>query len=218
MKARHFATAVLTFGLVASSGVALRAQSITFSFGDNDRRAMREWYRAHGDAPEFTARRWNSAYESRVRVGVVIGPDMRTWARPAPADLYGRLAPLPAGYRYMILGDHLVVVDRGWRIIEVNHFEKFADDDQAALREWYPGNRDAPVFRGRDRWNDRLDRRIQVGAMLPVQIQRMTRPAPPDLVSRLPRRPRYLRYVIVGDHMLLVDRWWTVREDFRFQR
>jgi hypothetical protein len=218
MNVRRLTTAALAIGLAATTAPRLRAQSITFSFGDNDRRAMREWYRAHADAPEFSARRWNAGYERGLQVGLVLNPTLRAWARPAPADLYGRLPPLPAGYRYMVVGDHLVVVDRGWRIAEVNHFERFADDDQAALREWYPANRDAPVFRGRNRWNDRLERQIQVGAILPVQIQRMSRPAPPDLVSRLPRRPRHLRYVIVGDHVVLVDRWWTVREDFRFPR
>ena len=218
MNVRHLTTAALTIGLVASSAIALRAQSVTFSFGDNDRRAMREWYRDHSTAPVFVGRRWNDRYEQRLQVGLVLGPDMRAWARPAPQDLYSRLAPLPAGTRYMVLGDHLIVVDNSWRIMDVNHFERFQDDDQQALRDWYPNNRDSRVFAGRGRWNDRMERRIHVGSILPVELQRMSRPAPPDLRAKLPHRPRYLRYVIVGDHVLLVDSWWTVREDFRFPR
>jgi hypothetical protein len=61
MKARFLTTAVLAIGIFATSG-ALRAQqgSITFTFGDRDRQAMREWYRDHYNAQEFQSqRRWN---------------------------------------------------------------------------------------------------------------------------------------------------------------
>lgn len=218
MKARYLTTAALAIGLVTASGAALRAQSITFSFGDRDRQAMREWYRTHSTAPEFQARRWNPQYEQRLQVGLVLDPDLRAWARPAPADLYGSLAPLPRGYRYMIVGDHVVVVDDGWRIQEVNHFEQFDQPDQQAMREWYPGHRDAPAFGGRRRWNDRFEQRLVVGATLAPDLRAMSRPVPPDLRMRLPRRPRYLRYYIIGDHVVLVDNWWTVREVFHLER
>jgi hypothetical protein len=218
MKARYIVTAALAIGIFASPGPALRAQSITFSFGDRDRQAMREWYRNHYTAPEFQARRWNSQLEQRLQIGLVLGPDMRAWARPAPRDLYGRLAPLPGGYRYMIVGDHLIVVDNEWRIMDVNHFERFDDPAQQSMRDWYPGHRDAPVFRGRARWNDRLEQRLVVGATLAPDLRAMSHSVPPDLFGRLPRRPRYLRYVMIGDHVVLVDNWWTVREVFHFER
>src|SRR6267378_7982727 len=84
-----------------SSGVVVRVQgSVTFTFGDRDRQAMREWYRDHYNAQEFQGqRRWNDQSEQRLQVGIVLAPDLRAWARPAPQDLYGRLAPLPGGYR-----------------------------------------------------------------------------------------------------------------------
>ena len=129
MKARCLTTVVLAIGIFASPGVALRAQgSITFSFGDGDRQAMRDWYRDHYNAPVFQGqRRWNDQSEQRLQVGIVLAPDLRAWARPAPQDLYGRLAPLPGGYRYVIVGDHVVVLDDQWVIHDVNHFERFAD-------------------------------------------------------------------------------------------
>src|SRR6266851_1568445 len=82
-----------------SSGVVIRAQgSVTFTFGDRDRQAMREWYRDHYNAREFQGQqRWNDQSEQRLQVGIVLAPDLRAWARPAPQDLYGRLAPLPGG-------------------------------------------------------------------------------------------------------------------------
>jgi hypothetical protein len=218
MNVRRLTTVAVAMGIVASSATALRAQSITFSFGDHDRQVMREWYRAHYTAPEFQARRWNDRYEQSLQIGLVLSPELRAYARPAPPDLYSQLPPLRGGQRYMIVGDHLVVVDNGWRIYDVNHFERFDDPDQQALREWYPGHRDAPVFNGRRRWGDRLERRLVVGATLAPDLRAMSHPVPADLRSRLPRRPRYLRYVMIADHVVLVDTWWTVREVFHFER
>jgi hypothetical protein len=219
MKARSLTTAVLAMGIFASSEVALRAQSITFSFGDPDRQAMREWYRNHPNAPEFQdQRRWTDQLEQRLQVGIVLAPDLRAWARPAPPDLSGRLARLPRGYRYVIVGEHVVVVDDGWRIQDVNHFDRFQDPDQQAMRGWYPGHRDAPAFGGRQRWNDRFEQRIRVGAALDPELRRLSRPVPPDLLRQLPPRRRYLRYVIVGDHILLIDNWWTVRDVVHLER
>jgi len=198
MNARHLTTAVLALGILASSGAALRGQSITFSFGDRDRQAMREWYRDHATGPEFR-RRWDRSWDDRVRVGLVLGPDLQAWARPVPPDLYGRLAPLPRGFRYMIVGDHVVVVDRRWRIRDVNRFE-------------------APGYRGdRDRWRDRDDRwdgRIQVGEVLPPEFRDRVHPVDPGVRARLPNRPRYMRYVAFRNRVLLIDNAWIVREVF----
>ncbi len=214
MKARCLATAVLAIGIFASSGVSLRAQgSVTFTFGDGDRQAMREWYRDHYNAREFRGQqRWNDQSEQGLQVGIVLAPDLRAWARPAPQDLYGRLAPLPGGYRYVIVGDHVVVVDDRWMIHDVNHFERFENPDQQVTRDWYRDHRDAREFDGRQRWNDQFEQRIRVGAVLDPDLRRLARPVPADLLDRLPPRPRYLRYMIVGDHICLIDRWWTVRD------
>jgi hypothetical protein len=86
------------------------------------------------------------------------------------------------------------------------------------MRGWYPGHRDAPAFGGRRRWNDRFEQRIRVGAALDPELRRLSRPVPPDLLRQLPPRRRYLRYVIVGDHILLIDNWWTVRDIVHLER
>ncbi len=72
--------------------------------------------------------------------------------------------------------------------------------------------RHAREFEGRQRWNDRYEQDIRVGAVLDPDLRRLARPVPADLLDRLPPRPRYLRYMIVGDHICLIDRWWTVRD------
>jgi hypothetical protein len=227
MKARTRLTVVLAMGIFASSGAALRAQGITlrvpgitFRFGDRDREIMREWYRTHNDAPEFQGdRRWEYQLEQRLQVGSVLTPDLQAWVRPLPADLAVRLSRLPRGDRYVVVGQqHVVVVDNGGVIREVFHFERFQDPDNQVARNWYPGHRDAPVFEGRSRWNDQLEQRIQVGAVLDSDLIRLSRPVPADLLDQLPPRPRYLRYVIIGDHVVLIDRWDTVRDVVHLER
>ena len=219
MKARYVATAILAIGILPPSGVPVRAQgSVTFTFGDRDRQGMREWYSDHYNAREFQNRRWDDQHERRLQVGTVLPPDIRSWARPAPQDLYARLSVLPRGYRYMIVGDHVVAVDGQWVIYDVYHFERFQDPDQQAMHDWYAGHRDAREFDGRQRWNDQIEQRIQLGAVLGPDLRRLARPVPADLLSRLPARPRYLRYVIIGDHICLIDRWWTVRDVVHFER
>lgn len=227
MKARTQVSVLLAMGIVASSGATLRAQGITlrvpgisFTFGDRDRQTLREWYRTHNDAPEFQGdRRWEYQLEQRLQVGSRLTPDLQVWVRPLPADLAGRLSPLPRGLRYVVVGhQHVVVVDREGTIREVYHFERFQDPDNQAVRNWYPGHRDAPVFEGRSRWNDQLEQRIQVGAVLDSDLIQLSRPVPQDLLDQLPPRPRYLRYVIVGDHVVLLDRWDTVRDVVHLER
>jgi hypothetical protein len=213
------AATVLAIGIFASSGIALHAQgSVTFMFGDRDRQAMREWYRDHYGAREFQGQRWNDQWEQRLQVGTFLPPDLRSLARPAPPDLYARLTPLPRGYQYVIVGDHLLVVDDRWLIQDVNHFERFEGPDQQAARDWYSGHRDAPVFGDRQAWNDNYEQRIRIGAVLDPDLRRLARPVPADLLGLLPARPRYLRYVIVGDHVCLIDNQWVVRDVVHLER
>lgn len=218
---------LVAIGIIASSGTALRAQGvtlrvpgITFSFGDRDRQTLREWYRAHNDAPEFRGdQRWEYRLEQRLQVGNRLDPDLQAWVRPLPADLAARLSPLPRGLRYVVVGhQHVVVVDRDGVIREVYHFERFQDPDNQAVRNWYPSHRDAPVFQGRSRWNDQFEQRIEVGAVLDSDVIAMGLPIPPDLVDQLPPRPRYMRYLVIGDHIVLLDQWNTVRDVMHLEK
>jgi Ni/Co efflux regulator RcnB len=93
-------------------------------FDDHDRQAARDWYRDHHDAFRHDeGRYWHQEWEPNIREGFVFTPEMRRAIRPAPRDLYGRLAPPPRGYRYVVIGDHVCLVDRGYRIHDVLHFE-----------------------------------------------------------------------------------------------
>jgi len=93
-------------------------------FDDHDRQAARDWYRGHHDAFQHdNGRYWRNEWEPNIHEGFVLTPAMRGAIRPVPKDLYGRFAPPPPGYRYVIIGNHVVLVDRGYRIHDVLHFE-----------------------------------------------------------------------------------------------
>jgi Ni/Co efflux regulator RcnB len=91
-------------------------------FDDRDRQVARDWYRDHHDAFRHDeGRYWHREWEPNIREGYVLTPEMRAGIRPVPRDL--RLPPPPPGYRYVMIGDHIVLVDRGYRIHDVLHFE-----------------------------------------------------------------------------------------------
>lgn len=95
-------------------------------FRDRDRHAVQEWYEHHRDhEPEgFRRRDWLAPeYESRLRVGFVLGPDMRRMAYRVPDDLLYELPPCPRHYRYVVIGGHICLVDRGYRVHDLIHLE-----------------------------------------------------------------------------------------------
>jgi Ni/Co efflux regulator RcnB len=93
-------------------------------FDDHDRQVARDWYRDHHDAFRHDeGRYWHQEWEPNIREGIVFTPAMRRAIRPVPRDFYSRLAPPPRGYRYVIIGDHVCLIDRDYRIHDVLHFE-----------------------------------------------------------------------------------------------
>jgi len=93
-------------------------------FDDRDRNAARDWYHSHPSAfRQDEGRYWRRDWEPNIHEGFVLNRDMRRAVRPVPRDLLIRLGPAPRGYRYVIVGDHVVLVDGGYRIHDVLHFE-----------------------------------------------------------------------------------------------
>lgn len=95
-------------------------------FRDRDRRAAHDWYEHHRDHEPRGFRRgdWLAPeYESRLRVGFVLDRDMRRRAYPVPDDLLYELPPCPPHYRYVVIGGHVCLVDRGYRVHDLIHLE-----------------------------------------------------------------------------------------------
>ena len=93
-------------------------------FDDRDRQTTRQWYDQHRDYRGFRdSDRLDQNYESRLREGEYLDRDMRRMAHPAPYELTRNYGPPPRGYRYVVIGGHVVLVDRGYRIHDVIHLE-----------------------------------------------------------------------------------------------
>ncbi|MGB7624683.1 MAG: hypothetical protein WBN92_20245, partial [Terriglobia bacterium] len=65
--------------------------------------------------------RWNNDYEGRLRPGYVLDNDMRRMSHPAPNEFTRGLGRPPRGYRYVIIGGHVVLVDSGYRVHDTIH-------------------------------------------------------------------------------------------------
>jgi Ni/Co efflux regulator RcnB len=93
-------------------------------FDDHDRQAARDYYEHHRNDRGFRERdRLSDDYESRLREGYVLDPEMRRIGVPASPELIRGMAPPPPGYRYVVIGGHVVMIDRGYRVHDTIHLE-----------------------------------------------------------------------------------------------
>jgi hypothetical protein len=67
--------------------------------------------------------RWNNDYGNRLQPGYVLDRDMRRMSRPAPSVMIRGLGGVPRGYRYIIIGGNVVLVDSGYRVHDTIRFE-----------------------------------------------------------------------------------------------
>jgi hypothetical protein len=91
-------------------------------FDDHEREVGREWWEHHHDYRGEGFRdedRLPRAWEPRLQVGFVFNHDWRARCYPVPGDLLVELPPPPRYYRYYVIGGHVVLVDRSWRVADV---------------------------------------------------------------------------------------------------
>jgi len=93
-------------------------------FDDHDRQITREWYDNHHDYRGFRDRdRMTPQYEDRFQNGAVLDRGMQRRMYPVPSDLGRRLPPAPRGYRYVVIGGHVVLIDSGYHVHDAIHLE-----------------------------------------------------------------------------------------------
>jgi hypothetical protein len=86
-----------------------RDQNQFHRFDDRDRRTFRDWYtRNRNNAPW---RHDRVGPNIRFRPGVVVGREYMRWYRPVPYSLAGLLPVAPRGFRYVMIGDQIVLLD-----------------------------------------------------------------------------------------------------------
>jgi len=91
-------------------------------FNDNQRNYARTYYGQHQQV-FVQPNQWNDDYERRIQPGYVLDPDMRRMMRPAPEDMIVGMGRPPRGYRYVVIGGHVVLVDSGYRVHDAIHLE-----------------------------------------------------------------------------------------------
>jgi Ni/Co efflux regulator RcnB len=95
-------------------------------FDDHDHDAMRDWYHNHHEHPPRGFRdqdRLPPEFERQLAVGFVLTPEFRRRIVACPDDLCRRFPAPPRGYRYVVIGGHVCLVDRDWRVADLVHFE-----------------------------------------------------------------------------------------------
>jgi len=93
-------------------------------FNQEQQQAARAYYNQNQGQPVFRQPdQWNSDYETRLQPGYVLDEDMRRMSRPAPDELTRGLGRAPRGYRYIVIGGHVVLVDSGYRVHDAIHLE-----------------------------------------------------------------------------------------------
>lgn len=93
-------------------------------FDDHDRRFAHDYYEHHRHERGFRDRdRLSREYESRLREGYVLDPYLRTRIYAAPRDMVRGFGPPPPGWRYVVIGGHVMLIDPGYRIHDMIHLE-----------------------------------------------------------------------------------------------
>lgn len=86
-------------------------------FQEKQRQYAQTYYDQHHNHKVFkTDSRWNDDYSNRIQPGYILDPDMRRMNRSAPNDMVLGLGRAPSGYRYIVIGGHVVLVDNEYRV------------------------------------------------------------------------------------------------------
>jgi len=92
-------------------------------FNEKQRQYARTYYDKNRNQEIFRQENWNNDYENRLQPGYVLDPDMRRMSRPAPDEMTRGMGRPPHGYRYVVIGGHVVLIDSGYRVHDAIHFE-----------------------------------------------------------------------------------------------
>jgi hypothetical protein len=84
----------------------------------------------------------------------------------------------------------------------------YGDRDQIAMRDWYDGHRDnlPPGLAKRDRLPPGLERQLVRRGTLPPGLQKRLQRCPEDLERRLPPPPPDCAHMVIGGHIVLLNR------------
>lgn len=93
-------------------------------FDERDQQTTRDWYAQHRERPARGFRdedRLSADDEARLREGAPLDRSFRRRTYSVPSDLSRNLPRAPRGYRYSVIGGHVVMVDGNRRVVSVIH-------------------------------------------------------------------------------------------------
>jgi hypothetical protein len=96
----------------------------------------------------------------------------------------------------------------------------YGDHDRAEMHEWYREHYRhlPPGLAKRDQLPPGLERQLVVRGTLPPGLRREIEPVPPELVRELPPPPPDCEHVVIGGHIVLLNRRnFTVVDVFHFE-
>jgi Ni/Co efflux regulator RcnB len=99
-------------------------------YSDHDRDEMRDWYHDHdhdNHLPPGLAKRDQlpPGLEKQLRVRGTLPPGLRKKMAPCPEELERRLPPPPVGCAHVVIGGHVVLVNRStYLVMDIFHFER----------------------------------------------------------------------------------------------
>jgi hypothetical protein len=100
------------------------------------------------------------------------------------------------------------------------HERYYGDHDRDEMREWYGGHQDhlPPGLTKKDRLPPGLEKQLAVRGTLPPGLRKKIQPCPEDLERRLPPPPPDCEHVVVGGHLVLMNRQtYVVMDVFHFE-
>lgn len=123
------AAVMLSIGLPAMASAQTRARGRAdvqahTRFDDRDRQAATSWYDGHRTNLPRGLRdndRFPPDVEGRIVEGYVLAPQLRRQVYSVPSGLLRMLGPAPRGERYVMVNGHILLIDRGYRVIDVIH-------------------------------------------------------------------------------------------------
>ncbi|MBZ5570350.1 MAG: RcnB family protein [Acidobacteriia bacterium] len=135
----------------------------------------------------------------------------RTWLYVFVAVLFALVGPSALAQGHS--GEH----GHGHGHDKAKHHDRDDDDrghdfyhghDRYAMREWYEGHYDRlpPGLAKRDRLPPGLERQLMVRGTLPPGLRKKLHPCPPEFVQMLPPPPPDCEHVLIGGHVVLMNR------------
>lgn len=99
-------------------------------------------------------------------------------------------------------------------------YDRYSDHDRDEIRGWYSNHYSQlpPGLAKRDRLPPGLERQLVVRGTLPPGLQERIQPCPQDLERMLPPPPPNYAHVVIGGHLILLNRAnFQIADVFHFE-